>query len=316
MDVRSIDQALPSSSGMMVALSVFDGVHRGHRAILAEVKRLAAEHDVPVGVLLVDGGVHYGARMLTTLEHRLELLDKVGGIAAAWVIPAEVHERPAEVVGMALDLVRPKMLCASAVLLKLGREKRLTPDELDKLCEARDITVHWLDGVLPGRSESIERLYTTRYISDLLDAGNVSVAGRLLGRAYEMRGQVEHGDHRGRTIGVPTANLSVSSTLLIPAEGVYAGLAITDDGRRHAAAISLGRRATFYEDGWELLEAHLLDFDEDIYGTQLRVLFTDHLRKQQRFSAVDELISQLKIDIALVRELDPLGQSRLSTAAD
>jgi riboflavin kinase/FMN adenylyltransferase len=293
---------------MVVALSVFDGVHRGHRAILSEVKRIAAEHDVPVGVLLVEGGVHYGARMLTTLEHRLELLEQVGGIATAWVIPAEVHERPAEVIGMALDLVRPQMLCASAVLLKLGRDKRLAPDELDTLCEARGIAVHWLDVVLPGRSESIERLYTTRYISDLLDAGNVSVAGRLLGRSYEMRGRVEHGDHRGRTIGVPTANLSVSSTLLIPAEGVYAGVAITEDGRQHAAAISLGRRATFYEDGWELLEAHLLDFDEDIYGAQLRVLFTDHLRKQQRFPTLDDLVAQLKIDIALVRELNPLGQ--------
>jgi riboflavin kinase/FMN adenylyltransferase len=298
---------------MVVALSVFDGVHRGHRAILTEVKRIAAEQNVPVGVLLVDGGVHYGARMLTTLEHRLELLDGVGGIASVWVIPGDVHERPGEVIGMAVDRIHPAMLCASAVLLKLGRQKRLTPDELEAICEARHVAVHWLDGVLPGHNESIERLYTTRYISDLLEAGNVSVAGRLLGRPYEMRGHVEHGDHRGRTIGVPTANLSVSSTLLIPAEGVYAGIAITEDGRRHAAAISLGRRATFYEDGWELLEAHLLDFEEDIYGTALRVLFTDHLRKQQRFSAVDELISQLKMDITLVRELDPLGEGRRST---
>ena len=177
MEVCSIDQAVPSSSGMVVALSVFDGVHRGHRAILSEVKRIAGEQQLPVGVLVVEGGVHYGARMLTTLEHRLELLEQVGGIATAWVIPADVHERPAEVVGFALDRIRPAILCASAVLLNLGRQERLMPDELAALCEARDIAMSWLDGVLPGRSGSTERLYTTRYISDLLDVATFPSRG-------------------------------------------------------------------------------------------------------------------------------------------
>jgi riboflavin kinase / FMN adenylyltransferase len=289
-------------------LSVFDGVHRGHRAMLAETKRLADQQGLPVGILVVEGGVHYGARMLTTLDHRLELLDKDGGIANAWVIGADVHDSPREVVGMALDNVRPTVLCASSFLLKLGRQDRLEPAALEEICGARGVALHWLDDALPGRSESTERLYTTRYISDLLDAGNVAVAARLLGRFFEMRGLVEHGDHRGRTIGVPTANIAVPSTLLLPVEGVYAGVAITQDEVRYAAAISLGRRATFYEDGWELLEAHLLDFDDDLYDTKLRVQFTDHLRAQQRFPSIDDLVDQLKLDITLVRELAPLNQ--------
>jgi riboflavin kinase/FMN adenylyltransferase len=127
-----------------------------------------------------------------------------------------------------------------------------------------------------------------------------------------MRGQVEHGDHRGRTLGVPTANLSVHSSFLIPREGVYAGVAVTEDGSAYPAALSLGRRATFYEDGWELLEAYLLGFDGDLYGTQLRVLFTEHLRQQHRYTSVEELVAQLRIDIALVQELDPVSRYQAS----
>src|SRR4029079_10266819 len=104
----------------------------------------------------------------------------------------------------------------------------------------------------------------------------------------------------------------VHATMLIPMEGVYAGVAMTEDGRIFSAAISLGRRSTFYEDGWELLEAHLLDFDEEIYGTQIRVVFTEQLREQRRFGSVDELVAQLRMDRALVRELDPLTAYRLS----
>jgi riboflavin kinase/FMN adenylyltransferase len=276
--------------------------------MLAETKRLAAKEELPVGILVVDGGVHYGARMLTTLEHRLELLEQEGGISTAWVLSADVHDNPRGVLGTALDQIHPAMLCASSFLLKLGRQERLEPAALEEVCETRAISMHWVDTALPGSGNSTERLYTTRYISDLLDAGNVAVAARLLGRLFEMRGLVEHGDHRGRTIGVPTANIAVPSTLLLPVEGVYAGVVITQDDQRYAAAISLGRRATFYEDGWELLEAHLLDFDDDLYDTTLRVQFTDHLRKQQRFPSIDDLVDQLRLDIALVRELAPLNQ--------
>ncbi|MDQ1423357.1 MAG: riboflavin kinase / adenylyltransferase, partial [Acidimicrobiaceae bacterium] len=141
---------------------------------------------------------------------------------------------------------------------------------------------------------------------------HVALAGRMLGRLFEMRGQVEPGAHRGRTLGVPTINLSVHSSLLLPKEGVYAGVVITDDGAAHTAAISLGRRSTFYEDGWELLEAHLLDFDRDVYGTTVRVLFTEYIRNQHRFGSVDELVAQLRIDLAFVRELDPLARYRAS----
>jgi riboflavin kinase/FMN adenylyltransferase len=313
MRVCSITEGNRSTAPLVVGLSTFDGVHRAHRAMVAELRRLAKERDAEVGALVVDGGTHYRARMLTSLEHRLELLEATGDIDTAWVIPETVHEHPDVVVGEALDAVRPAVLGVSG-LLRLGRAEVLSLDEIAAACRQRNVELWPLDHVLPGREDAAERLYTTRNISDLLFDGHVAVAARLLGRLFEMRGEVVHGDHRGATIGVPTANLNVYSTLLIPQEGVYAGVAVLEDGSAYPAAISLGRRSTFYEDGWELLEAHLLGFDGDLYGSRLRVLFTEHLRKQVRFNGVDELVGQLRIDIALVHELDPLARYDISLA--
>jgi riboflavin kinase/FMN adenylyltransferase len=303
-----------SGPSVVACLSAFDGVHRGHRAMLSELRRVAEARDALVGLLMVEGGVHYRARMLTALDHRIELIEQLGIVDLIWVVPDEVHERPQAVVGDALDEVGPVALGVSPALLKLGRSQQMSFAELQALCAARNIDLFSLDHVLPGQSEDAVRLFSTRNISDLLADGHVAVAGRLLGRLFEMRGEVEHGDDRGRSLGFPTANLSVHTTMLIPEEGVYAGVAITEDGRSFPAAISLGRRSTFYEDGWEVLEAHLLDFDEDIFGTRLRVLFAEHLRKQHRFASADELVAQIRIDVALVRELDPVGRYERSLA--
>jgi riboflavin kinase/FMN adenylyltransferase len=299
---------------LVACLSAFDGVHRGHRAMLAELQRVAEKRDALVGLLMVEGGVHYRARMLTALDHRIELIDQLGIVDVVWVVPDAVHDDPQKLVGEALDEVQPVALGVSPALLKLGRSQPMSFADLEELCAARDIEVFSLDHVLPGHTEDAVRLFTTRNISDLLSEGHVAVAGRLLGRLFEMRGEVEHGDARGRTLGFPTANLSVHTSMLIPDEGVYAGVAITEDGRVFATAISLGRRSTFYEDGWEILEAHLLDFDEDIFGTRLRVLFTEHIRKQRRFASADELVTQIRVDVALVRELDPVARYQRSLA--
>jgi riboflavin kinase / FMN adenylyltransferase len=311
MRVCAVEEGNPSGAAVVAALGTFDGVHRAHHAMLAELKRVAVDKDAQVGLLVIEGGAHYRARMLTSLEHRLELLEEVGDVDTVWVVPSEIHERPREVLGAALDGVHPLALGVSG-LMRLGRGDLLSLEDLDSICRARQIEMFSMDEGNPGRHEAAEVLYTTRNISALLFDGHVALAGRLLGRLFEMRGLVEHGDHRGRTLGVPTVNLGVHSSLLIPKEGVYAGVVLTDDGTPHTAAISLGRRSTFYEDGWELLEAHLLDFDGDLYGASVRVLFTEYIRNQHRFTSVDELVAQLRIDIAFVREVDPLGRYQAS----
>jgi riboflavin kinase/FMN adenylyltransferase len=300
------------SRPVVACLSAFDGVHRGHRAMLAELRRQADQRAAQVGLLMVEGGVHYRARVLTAIEHRIELIRELGLVDVVWVVSDDVHSDPGRVVGEVLDATRPVALGVSPALLKLGRGEHVGYDDLEGLCGPRAIDLFSLDDVLPGRSEDAIGLFTTRNISDLLADGHVAVAARLLGRLYEMRGKVEVGDRRGRTLGFPTANLSVHTSMLIPDEGVYAGVAITEDGRTIPAAISLGRRATFYEDGWEILEAHLLDFDEDLVGAPLRLLFAEHLRRQRRFLSPDELVAQIRMDVALVRELEPVHRYELS----
>ncbi len=311
MRVSAVSEGNPSGAAVVVGLGTFDGVHQAHRAMLGELRRVATERDAEVGLLLIEGGAHYRARTLTGLEHRLELLEATDEVDAVWIVPSEIHEQPHEWLGAALVAVRPIALGVSG-LMRLGRADLTSRDELQSICDEHGIEMFSMDERNPGRQESAEGLYTTRNISALLFDGHVALAGRLLGRLFEMRGEVEHGDHRGRTFGVPTVNLSVHSSLLIPKEGVYAGVALVPDGSAYAAAISLGRRATFYEDGWELLEAHLLDFDDDLYGAPVRLLFAEYIRNQHRYPSVDQLVAQLHIDISFVRELDPLGRYRAS----
>lgn len=118
---------------------------------------------------------------------------------------------------------------------------------------------------------------------------------------WSVSGVVEKGDQRGRTLGMPTANLAVERHAGVPPEGVYAGVVVRADGTRHPAAVSLGRRPTFYADGHELCEAHLLDFSGDLYGETVTVVLTHFLRGQERFDGIDALIAQMRADCEAAR---------------
>jgi riboflavin kinase/FMN adenylyltransferase len=150
--------------------------------------------------------------------------------------------------------------------------------------------------------------YSSTRIRALIAEGDVAGAAEMLGRPHEVRGNVEHGDTRGRDLGFPTANVSVPENICLPADGVYAGTFCGADGVVRAAAISVGRRPTFYADaGLSLCEAYVLDFGGDLYDQWVRVAFTHHLRGQERFDAVDDLVAQMERDVARVRDLRPAG---------
>ena len=118
-----------------------------------------------------------------------------------------------------------------------------------------------------------------------------------------LRGAVEHGDQRGRQLGFPTANIAIDERTIAPPEGVYAGYAYRTNGTIHKAAVSVGRRPTFYtERGMRLLEAHLLEFDGDLYGEVILVELVARLRDQVRFDSVDDLAAQLGVDIQRCRD--------------
>jgi riboflavin kinase/FMN adenylyltransferase len=123
-----------------------------------------------------------------------------------------------------------------------------------------------------------------------------------LGRDHEVRGVVARGDERGRELGFPTANVSVPGEVLLPADGIYAGWFVRSGGAVHPAAISLGRRPTFYAEAHvSLLEAHLLDFEGDLYGEHVKVRFVERLRAEERFTSVDALVAQIEQDCEAAR---------------
>lgn len=146
-----------------------------------------------------------------------------------------------------------------------------------------------------ARAEEVDRL---------VEAGDVEGAARLLGRPYELHGVVEPGDARGRTIGFPTANVAVPGAVALPADGVYGGWFTAGDGVERAAAINIGRRPTFYdESGLRLVEAHVLDFEGDLYGQAAAVRVVARIRDEVRFDGVDALVDQLRRDVAQVRQV-------------
>jgi riboflavin kinase/FMN adenylyltransferase len=157
-------------------------------------------------------------------------------------------------------------------------------------------------GLVPIEGETSGLPYSSTEIRRLVGAGRVREAAALLGRPprpHEVWGEVETGDGRGRDLGFPTANVGVEARICLPADGIYAGTYVTPDGVEHPAAISLGRRPTFYEaQDRSLLEVHLLDFTGDLYGQPARVRFVEHLRPELRFDSVADLVVQMRADCA------------------
>jgi riboflavin kinase/FMN adenylyltransferase len=138
----------------------------------------------------------------------------------------------------------------------------------------------------------------------LLAAGDVAGANAQLGRCYELRGPVIDGDHRGRELGFPTANVAVPARMCLPADGIYAGTLVDAEGVERPAAVSLGRRPTFYEHAeMSLLEAYVLDWSGDLYGQQVKVRFAARLRGEERFDTVEDLVVQMNKDVQETRRL-------------
>ena len=130
-----------------------------------------------------------------------------------------------------------------------------------------------------------------------LAGGDVEGAAKMLGRNYEVRGIVQEGDKRGRLIGFPTANIPVPKIMAWPTDAVYSGWCTRATGSRHGCAINIGRRPTFYEHAEQsLLEVHLIDFDDDLYGEEVKVEFETFVRSERKFNGIEELAVQLADD--------------------
>lgn len=289
-----------------IAIGSFDGVHLGHRAVIERTMALAAGselrssvvtfHPHPVSVLRPE----LAPRELSTPQRKLELITEIGPDELVVIrFDLELSQRTHE--EFATDVIAGALGARHVVVgtnFRYGHRAQGTVETLTAAGAALGFTVEPAPLVeIAGAAVSSSR------IRDLIAAGEVGAAARLLGRDPWVEGTVVRGDGRGRGLGFATANLQPVPHSALPARGVYAGSAHLP-GSSRPAAISVGYNSTFSDARDQVrIEAHLLDFDEDIYGSPLRIDFSHRLRDEERFSSIDELVAQIHRDVDAVREI-------------
>lgn len=305
-------QACPDlGAGSAVTIGAYDGVHLGHRAVIDRVRAEAATRDLSSAVVTFDRHPASVVRpesaplLLCDLDQKLELLESTN-IDIAVVIAFD-EMRASET---AEDFVREVLVdCLRARSVIVGADFHFGKGRggnvalLEQLGPDLGFDVLGMELVDADGSPAADgdRVSSTA-IRRALAEGDLAAASAMLGRQYEVRGMVAHGDARGRELGFPTANVSVPGSILLPADGIYAGWFERADGTAHPTAISLGRRPTFYETAdVSLLEAHLLDFEGDLYDEHVAVRFVERIRGEAKFDSVDALVGQIDRDCADVR---------------
>ena len=248
-------------------------------------------------------------QLLTDHEQRLELLEATG-IDAAVVLPFDEKQSQESALSF-IERVLVKCLSTRSIVVgndfHFGRNREGNVDLLRSVGATYGFEVAPM--VLIPRADGVDEPVSSTAIRRALAGGDVEMAAAMLTRPFEARGVVVQGDQRGRLLGFPTANVEVPNRVCLPADGVYAGWYERPSGDVHPCAINLGRRPTFYEHAdSSLLEAHLLDFDGDLYGESGKIRFVSFLRSERKFDGVDALVAQLQSDIAHAREV--LGPDR------
>ncbi len=289
--LRSAHEAVPAERA--VAIGTFDGVHRGHRALVREAVGAGLRSAVVTFDPHPRSVLGYDVQLLAPLERRLELLREIGpdDVLVLEFTPELARLSADEFVEAVLRPLGTRIVVAGegfrfgagrrgdlALLAALGLDVRRVP-------------------LLGGFSSS--------RIRELLRAGAVAEAAAVLGRPPEIEGTVVTGDQRGGTHGFPTANLAVPPHLLVPAHGIYAGRALvggSDAGYR--AAVSIGVNP-HYGGVERRIEAFLLDFDGDLYGQRLRIELWERLRDERAFSSEEELVGQIQRDVEAARAATP-----------
>lgn len=289
-----------------VTVGNFDGVHRGHQTLVAQAVAHARESGGEAVVLTFEP---HPARVLSperapaalsTLDQKEELLDGLGVDRLA-VLPfdREVAALPPE--DFARDVLAGVLGARHVVVgasFRFGRRREGDARRLAELGRGLGFSVSALPAVLErGGPVSSSR------VREELARGDVRAARDLLGRPYFVDASVVRGDGRGRTLGVPTANLEPENEVL-PARGVYAGRCRTPGGGFHVAVVNLGERPTF-GGGRLTVEAHLLDFDGDLYGSRVRLEFHARLRDEERFAGTEALVARIREDVERARTLLP-----------
>ncbi|GAA4702520.1 bifunctional riboflavin kinase/FAD synthetase [Phytohabitans rumicis] len=296
-------EAVPSGFGRsVVTIGVFDGVHRGHQATIGHAVERARDLGLKSVVVTFDPhpsevvrpGTH--PAVLTEPRRKAELIEALG-VDVLCVVPFTLDFSRLPPEAFVHDVLVEHLHAAVVVVgdnFRFGHKAAGDGALLRSLGRTFGYAVE--DSALVTSGGTI---FSSTYIRACVAAGDVRAAGEALGRPHRVEGVVVRGDQRGRTLGFPTANYLTGPHTSIPADGVYAGWVIRR-GERLPAAASVGTNPTFAGED-RRVEAHILDFDDDLYGERLELEFVENLRGQVKFDGVEPLIAQIKQDVALTR---------------
>lgn len=291
----------------VLVLGYFDGLHKGHQALFAEARKMAAEKHLKIAVLTFPESpklafVRYQPSLmlhLTSPEERLQQLENLG---VDYLYLVDFTSQFARNTAEQFFTKYISRLKAKAVIAgfdyHFGSDRR-SAEDLEKLFEGQVI-------VVPSVNFNGAKISSTR-IRETVLAGNVAESNQLLGYSLSTRGIVVHGNARGRTIGYPTTNLAPLDRVILPADGVYV-VDVEHDGQIYRGMASVGKNVTF--EGDELrFEANIFDFSQDIYGDTIRIFWLDKIRDMVKFDNVDELVKQLQADEEIARYWTPKNEN-------
>lgn len=307
---RSLGEVPADLGRTAVTIGNFDGVHRGHRAVVARARSLADEAGVPLVAVTFDPHPmavlrpEHAPSTLSTLQERAELLAGVG-VDHVLALPfdrAMAAWTPDEFVQWVLVDALGATVVAVGSNFRYGSRAAGDLAHLTAAGETHDFTAVGVP--LDGGPQ----VWSSTYVRTCLAAGDVAGAAEALGRPFSVRGVVERGDQRGRELGYPTANVPVRPAAASPADGVYAGwltcLAGADAGTRHPVAISVGTNPTFDGERERRVESYVLDrTDLELYDVEVEVAFVDRVRGMARFDSVEQLLEAMAGDVARTREI-------------
>ncbi|GAB3767778.1 riboflavin kinase/FMN adenylyltransferase [Nocardioides ginsengisegetis] len=305
---RSTDEVPGDLGRTAVVIGNFDGVHLGHRHVLSRARELADEQGLTLVAVTFDPHPmavlrpEHAPTMLTTLEHRAELLVAAGADAVLAVpFDREVADWSPEefIVRVLVDALHAAVVVVGANF-RFGNKAAGDVATLHESGATHDFVAEGI--ALDGGPQ----VWSSTYVRTCLAAGDVAGAAEALGAPYAVRGVVVRGDQRGRELGFPTANVPTNEKVTAaPADGVYAGwLRRLDTGETFPAAISVGTNPTFDGVRERRVESYVLDrTDLELYGVEVEVSFVERLRGMVAFESVEKLVEQMDDDVDRAREL-------------
>lgn len=297
------DQRTAACPGRLLVIGNFDGVHVGHQAVLSEAITEAAARDLVPTVLTFDPHpavvlARPSRPMLTTIHQKKHLLSQIHPALEVVVLKFSRKLAALTPEQFARRILKEQLNAKVVVVgqnFRFGHRRAGDLQVLERL--GRELG--FVARAEPLRGDE-EGAFSSTRIREALEAGNVALAARLLGRPHVIFGTVARGDQRGRTLGFPTANLE-DVPVALPADGVYFGWARPSDTERREAVINIGARPTV--DRPSAVEVHLLDYEGDLYGQELSVDLLGRVRSISRFSDVEQLRVQIGKDVDKVRKL-------------